>query len=191
MTFDPATWPIGIGPIAWFVFGVTQLTAVQFLKKESTQDTVGAIIGFVPGAIVIVAWAIGYREAVDHSLSKFVALSFLGAILWAWMIYAVLPDSKIGKSRREKIDLYSPLKKIRNTILSIGGFALICLVFVILQPWLRNPQPCTRLMCESGIRLLGSQYSSLSMLWFFTLLSSLFAFATVDNFITLVRSIKK
>jgi hypothetical protein len=191
MTFDPATWPIGIGPIAWFVFGATQLTAVQFLKKEPTQDTIGAIIGFVPGAIVIVAWAIGYREAVDHSLSKFVALSFLGAILWAWMFYTVLPDSKIGKSRREIIDLNSPLKKIRNTVLSIAGFALICAVFFILQPWLRNPQPCTRLMCESGIRLLGSQYGSLSMLWFFTLLSSLFSFAIVDNFITLVRSFRK
>jgi len=191
MTFDPATWPIGIGPIAWFVFGTTQLIAVLFLRKEPTQDTFGACVGFVPGATVIVAWVAGYRELADHSLWKFIALSFLGTLLWAWIIYVVLIDSKFDKLRRERIDSNSPLKNIRNIVLSIIGFALICVVFLTLQPWLKNPQPCTRLMCESGIRLLGSQYSSLSMIWFFTLLSSLCPVAAFDGLSTLTRSRRK
>jgi hypothetical protein len=103
MTFDPATWPIGIGPIAWFVFGTTQLIAVLFLRKEPTQDTLGAFFGFVPGAMVIAAWVAGYREPADHSLWKFIALSFLGALLWALIFYGVLPKSKIGKLRQKKL----------------------------------------------------------------------------------------
>jgi uncharacterized membrane protein len=188
MTGDPATWPIGIAPIVWFAYGVVQLAGILFLGKEPTRDTLGAFMGFVPGVVVIIAWLVGYRNPSDHTLWKFLALSCLGAAVWIPLRFQILQNSKFGEKLQSEIQSLGPYKLKRNLLRAAGVFLLVFVIFGLGEPWLQNPVPCTRIMCETGARILGSQFSSLGFLWFFSFFTATAPIGVIVTLSALVRS---
>ena len=188
MTGDPATWPIGIAPIIWFAYGVAQLAGILFFGKEPTRDTLGAFMGFVPGVVVIVAWLVGYRNPTDHALWKFLVLSCMGAAIWIPLRVQILQNSKFGEKLQSEIQSLEPYKLRRNLLSAAAVFLLVFVIFSLGESRLQNPQPCTRIMCEAGARILGSQFSSLGFLWLFSFFTVTAPIGVIVTLLALIRS---
>jgi hypothetical protein len=184
------TWPIGIMPIAWFLHGILELVRILLLDKEPTQNTVGAFMGFVPGVVVIIAWLVGYRDPSDHALWKFLALSGMGALVWLLLRFGILQNSKYGEKMKSDMLSLGSEKLGKNLLLAVSVFLLVCITFSLAEHRLQNPQPCTRITCEEGIILIGSQYSSLGFLWFFSFFTTMFPAGLIITLSALIQLLR-
>lgn len=177
---------IGLAPVFGLVWGIMAVVKKIFRGELllSPADTfpVTAVAAF---AQTFFFAAVGLKHPADHHTGYLFAATIMSTIFWIPFWICVFSRNRFDAERIVDIRTQSINKKLQNLMFSLVFLLITITVYHFLEELARNPKECTRVGCEAGVFVVGSQFYPFGFFWFFLVFTNLGSTAAVANALAL------
>lgn len=175
---NPCAWPVGILPIAGFLYGVVHLVLMTTRRVKPGSSVLPASVGVSGGLIAGCAWVLGLNQHEDFALWKYLIFILVGAAITALVAVVGVRNTEYSHKWINEWESRTNTKRTNDIALSGLVFLGLIAAFWLLENYMSNGPSQ---ICRKGEFLLGSRQSIIGELWFFSALSSLALLAFILN----------
>lgn len=178
---------MSVGPviIASIIYGLLELIPLFIRLRKMSHHSYYRLWLLGANIPLAAAYLTGNDLPKDQSLPLFLALNSLvvlyGLIIWVFIAYWGLCNQEVQKV----IFRSSTARILKRMGIAVAYLAAICIVYW-LALFINDPQDCARINCRLFVLLVGSKSKAYSILWSFSIFSSLSIFVATMYLVALL-----